>query len=183
MKSFADKIVALAATIGREREIAIRKLCDDVDRRIKKLEEANKNIAYHLNEVMQLVRMNTGEESSTRKGDVTTAREGTVTTTTVHEREDRIARLDAEVAQLDRNLQAEVVARVKAHCTCAPAQPSVEEMAERLWRAGEVHYGHEPRAWSECSKVGADYFRALARAALAPTKETPAASGGRDRAE
>ena len=87
MKSFADKIVALAATIGREREIAIRKLCDDVDRRIKKLEEANKNIAYHLNEVMQLVRMNTGEESSTRKGDVTTAREGTVTTTTVHERD------------------------------------------------------------------------------------------------
>ena len=87
MKSFADKIVALAATIGREREIAIRKLCDDVDRRIKKLEEANKNIAYHLNEVMQLVRMNTGEESSTRKGDVTTARDGTVTTTTVHERD------------------------------------------------------------------------------------------------
>lgn len=117
MKSFADKIVALAATIGREREIAIRKLCDDVDRRIKKLESATKN---------------TGEGSTSQTGAVSHSQSGGGSDGTreparsariddrdsMLERVDRIARLDAEVAQLDRNLQAEVVARVKAHCTC-----------------------------------------------------------------
>ena len=85
--------------------------------RVSKLESATKN---------------TGEGSTSQTGAVSHSQSGGGSDGTreparsariddrdsMLERVDRIARLDAEVAQLDRNLQAEVVARVKAHCTC-----------------------------------------------------------------
>lgn len=48
----------------------------------------------------------------------------------------------------------------------APAQPSVEEMAERLLNAQLKHYGLSPRAWAQVDEEERAYWLALARAAI-----------------